>query len=111
MLGLDKLWNMLDGMKCYLTGAATMLTGIAGLINEWLNATSGHDIKALIAFLQACPKDSNWIMILAGFGVIAAAHKADKIIAATNTPNPVKNDSAVISLLVAAPAPVEPPKP
>jgi len=37
-------------------------------------------MATLWAFIQGLPKDSNWLMMLAGFGIIAAAHKADKII-------------------------------
>lgn len=83
MFGLDKLWGVLDGIKAYLTGAITILTGVIGLLQEFINTTSGHSAATLWAFIGGCSHDSNWLMIVAGFGVIAAAHKADKIIAAS----------------------------
>ena len=103
MLGLNKIWAMLDGLKGYITGVITIMTGACGLLNEWLNATGGHDFKALIAFMQTVPKDSNWMMILAGFGVISAAHKADKIIEAGNVP--VAPSAPAPILLAPAPTP------
>ena len=89
LFGGKKLWAMLDGMKLYLTGAATILTGAAGLIQEYLAIAGAHNLATLWTFVQGFPKDSNYGMVLAGFGIIAAAHKAQKVIDAVNTPVPV----------------------
>jgi len=32
MFGLTKVWGILDGMKAYLTGVVTILTGAIGLL-------------------------------------------------------------------------------
>ena len=125
LFGGKKLWAMLDGMKLYLTGVATMLTGAAGLIQEYVAIAGAHNLATLWAFVQGFPKDTNYGMILAGFGIIAAAHKAQKVIDAVNTP--ISDDKTLIAngkpadaafaqplcatVLPPAPAPVVPPAP
>jgi hypothetical protein len=92
--GAKKLWDILDGCKAYMVGSATLLSGVAGLIQEFLKVEGSHNFAAMLTFAQGLPKDPMWLMILGGFGIIAAAHKADKVIAAVNTPAPTVTDPA-----------------
>ena len=105
--GAAKLWDMLDGLKAYLLGLATISSGVAGLIQEYLKVSGAHDFMALLTFAQGLPHDPMLAVIGAGVGIIAAAHKADKVIAAVNTPAPVA-EPAPIQVQVINPQPAQP---
>ena len=81
--GFNWVWEKTDGVKSYLAGVATILTGAAGLIQDYLAATQAHNFATALTFIETANKDPNWLKMLAGFALIAAAHKAEKIIAAT----------------------------
>jgi hypothetical protein len=84
--GLKKLWNVIDNAKGYITGVVTILTGAAGLLQEYLNISGAHNLATLFKFAKTLPANENWLMILAGAGVIAASHKAAKMIVALKAP-------------------------
>ena len=84
--GMGYVWEKVDGIKAYIVGTVTILTGAAGLLQEFLAVSEKHDFSALIKFAQGVPHDPMWAAILTGAGIIAAAHKADKVIAATANP-------------------------
>ena len=86
--GAAKVWDLLDGLKAYLLGTATILSGAAGLIQEFLKVSGAHDFMAMLTFAQGLPHDPMLGVIGLGCGIIAAAHKADKVIAAVQTPAP-----------------------
>lgn len=91
--GAGKVWDFLDGKKAYGTGAVAILGALLGLSSELAPLLAAHDTAGLITFVTHVNSDPAYLALLAGFGVIAAAHKADKVIAAT----------------APAPAPVVPP--
>ena len=94
LFGIKRLWMLTDGIKAYLTFSATILTGVSGLLNEFIVATGPHNAAALIAFLQGCiaQHDPAWLIVLSGCAGIAAAHKMAK-----NTAAVVANTVAVQS--------------
>ncbi len=109
--GVSAVWKYIDGAKAYITGTATILTGATGLLQEYLKISQDHNLATIWAFIQTFPANSNWLMILAGFGVIAAASKANKAIAAVNTPVavpvPTKVDTILCSTVLTDP--IDPP--
>lgn len=105
--GLGWIWGKLDGAKAYLVGTATILTGVAGLIQEFTNVSGQHDFSALLKFAQSVPHDPMWAAILTGAGIIAAAHKADKVISASAQPKSM----AIMVPLSAVQAPAAPEAP
>jgi len=90
--GLSWIWAKTDGIKGYITSAITILTGVIGLLNEFLTATGDHNFATLWAFLQniIAHHDANWGFILLGCAGIAAFHKA------------AKNAAAVVAALTVA---------
>ena len=105
--GCSFIWDKLDGLKAYLLGLATISSGVAGLIQEYLKVSGAHDFAAMLTFVQGFPHDPMLAVIGAGVGIIAAAHKADKVIAAVNTPAPVA-EPAPIQVQVINPQPAQP---
>ena len=105
--GFGWIWAKLDGAKAYLTGAAAILTGVSGLITEYLAISGVHNFATLLTFVQGFSKDGNWLTVLSGCAIIAAAHKAEKVIAAVNTPAPIETPSQAAP--GPAPAPIIPP--
>lgn len=76
--------NWLDGKKSYMVGAATILTGAAGLLTELANASG---MLGYLSFVQHAASDPNWLMILAGCGVIAGKSAVAKVAAAVSAPS------------------------
>ena len=116
--GMGYVWAKVDGIKAYIVGATTILTGAAGLLQEFLAVSDKHDFSALLKFAQSVPHDPMWAAILTGAGIIAAAHKADKVIAATSQPKsmaimvpmpPIQAPAPIVELPVAPPAADQPP--
>ncbi len=81
--GVSKAWDFLDGKKAYGTGAIAILGSLIGLSAELAPILASHNTAALFAFVTHINSDPAYLALLGGFGVIAAAHKADKVIAAT----------------------------
>lgn len=79
--GAGKIWDFLDGKKAYGTGAIAILGALVGLGNELAPLLAAHNTAGLFAFVTHVNSDPAYLALLAGFGIIAAAHKADKIIA------------------------------
>lgn len=79
LLGLDKVWGVLDGWKTYIAGAASILTGLAGLLNEILPLIQGHSAMAALDFVKHLPNDQSWLLILAGLGAVGLRHSNDKL--------------------------------
>ncbi len=87
--GISKLWDFLDGKKAYGTGALSILGAIVGLGSELGPLLAAHNTAGLVEFATHVNSDPAYLALLAGFAVIAAAHKADKVIAATtDAPKP-----------------------
>ena len=76
--GLGFVWSKIDGSKTYLAGSASILSGVAGLIQEFLAVEGKHDFSALLTFAKDLPQDSCWLMILAGAAAIGIRHSQDK---------------------------------
>lgn len=81
--GIGKLWDFLDGKKAYATGGMAVLGALVGLGSELAPLLAAHDTAGIVAFATHVNSDPAYLALLAGFGVIAAAHKANKIIDAT----------------------------
>lgn len=72
------IWDFLDGKKAYGTGAIAILGAAIGLGTEIGPLLAAHNTAGLISFITHVNSDPAYLALLAGFGVIAAAHKADK---------------------------------
>ncbi len=81
-------WNFLDGKKAYGTGGLAILGALIGLGTEISPLLAAHNTAGLVAFISHVNSDPSYLALLAGFGVIAAAHKADKVIAAAAPDGP-----------------------
>lgn len=73
-----KLWTAVDGSKTYLLAAASILTGVLGLLQEAIPILMAHDAGALYAFMTALPHDQSWLMILGAGGLGALRHAMAK---------------------------------
>lgn len=76
--GLGFIWEKVDGAKTYIAAAASILSGAAGLLQEFLAVEGKHDFSALLAFAKDLPQDNCWLMILAGMGAIGLRHSMEK---------------------------------
>ncbi len=88
--GIGKLWSFLDGKKAYGTGALAILGALSGLGADLAPLLSAHDTAGLVTFVSNINSNPAWLALLGGFTVIAGAHKADKVIAATKPNDPVE---------------------
>lgn len=86
--GISKLWDFLDGKKAYGVGAVTILSGLTGLAAELAPLLSAHDTAALIQWATHATADPAWKAVVGGALIIAGAHKADKVIAASAPATP-----------------------
>lgn len=89
--GIGKLWDFLDGKKAYGTGILAILGAAVGLGTEIAPLLAAHNTAGLFQFVTHINSDPAYIALLGGFGVIAAAHKADKVIAAGKPNDPVES--------------------
>ena len=94
LLGFSYVWTAIDGIKMYIVAAVGILTGVVGLLQEWLAITQTHDFSSLLHFAQGLPKDPNWLAIVGACAVFAAAHKGNKILTALAPVPPAVADPA-----------------
>jgi hypothetical protein len=76
--GAGYVWDKLDGYKSFLMGSISILTGLAGILQELIDVISKHDYALLLGFISNLPHDQSWLMVVGGMGVIGIAHKIDK---------------------------------
>ncbi len=81
--GAGKAWDFLDGKKAYGTGALAILGALVGLGSELAPLLASHNAAGLFNLATHINSDPSYLALLGGFAVIAAAHKADKVIAAS----------------------------
>lgn len=81
--GVGRLWDWLDGKKSYGTGALTILGGVLGVGTELAPLLAAHNTAGLVTWATHVNSDPAYLAILAGAAIIAGAHKAEKVIAAT----------------------------
>ncbi len=79
---LSPVWGFLDGKKAYGTGALAVLGALVGLGTEFAPLLATHNTAGIIAIISHINSDPSYLALLGGLGVIAGAHKADKVIAA-----------------------------
>lgn len=84
--GLSALWKFTDGYKAKGTAIVAMLTGLAGLISQFIGLP--HDLGAYSAFFLGLLTNPNYIGLLGGAYGLGIAHKMDK------TTAPVAPDAA-----------------
>ena len=77
--GLSFIWAKIDGFKTYLAASVSILSGCAGLLQEFLAVEGKHDFSAMLAFCKDIPQDNCWLMILAGCAAIGIKHGQDKV--------------------------------
>lgn len=98
--GAGKVWGFLDGKKAYGTGSLAVLGALLGLATQVAPLLSAHDTIGLYGFFTHLSSDPNWLALLAGFGVIAAAHRSDK--------NAAKEDGSQVVAPEVTPPPANP---
>ena len=111
--GLGWIFSKLDGAKTYIAASVSILSGLAGLLQEFLAVEGKHDFSALLTFAKDLPQDSCWLLILAGAAAIGLKHGQDKVqaqaynIAAAQSPAPAVSvaPGAALAAPVASPAP------
>lgn len=73
--GAGKAWELLDGKKTYLSGAASILSGAS----QWLQSIVALDgWQGALELLKGAPDHPGTLAILLGWGLIGLGHKADK---------------------------------
>lgn len=79
LLGLNKVWDALEGSKTYLAGGASVLTGLAGLLNELIPLIQHRNALEAWGFVKDLPQDQSWLMILSGLAVMGLRHSHQKL--------------------------------
>ena len=79
LLGLNKVWDALDGYKTYVAGAASALTGAAGLLNEVLPIIQHRSATELLGWAKDLPNDQSWLLLLTGLAALGLRHSHSKI--------------------------------
>ena len=70
MLGLSKVWDLVDGYKTRIAAAAGILSGAASLLQEFLVVEGRHNFQAMLSFISALPQDPAWLLIVASLAVL-----------------------------------------
>ena len=78
MLGLSKVWDLVDGYKTRIAAAAGILSGAASLLQEFLVVEGRHNFQAMLSFISALPQDPAWLLIVASLAVLGLGHKLEK---------------------------------
>lgn len=118
-LGLKTLWDKIDGYKTYISGAAQMLTGFAGILGAAAAEANAfvanvHDLAGSFKFLQGLAQNPDapakeavlaWGVVLLGWHTIAAKHAADKAAAAQAVAAPAPAPAQEPAAPPAPPAP------
>lgn len=93
LLGLNWVWEKIDGYKVYISGAGAMLSGLgtmfmgaAGIVGEF---GAVHDWAAAFAWAKGMGMDANiglltkgWLAFMGGLGAVGWRHVQDKAQAA-----------------------------
>ena len=85
--GAGWVWEKLDGNKTRIAAIAGFLSGVAGLIQEFLGVEGKHDFMSLLTFLKDLPQDTQWLMIVGSLGLLGLGHKLEKVSAALPQPS------------------------
>lgn len=91
--GIDSAAKKLDGANTKLGAVATILSGVAALIIQWVGMP--HDVASILAFLKSLPSDPALLAITAGWAALGLGRKMDKATAAMETKGPDTPSSAV----------------
>lgn len=78
LLGLDKVWDKLDGSKTYLGGGIALLQGAAGLLSEILKLVADKDALEVWNFVKGLPADQNVALLAAGLVAVGLRHAVAK---------------------------------
>ena len=73
--GANKVVAWLDGRKSYLSAAALILSGAAGLLTE---VVALKDAAAIFEFAKKLPQDQALQLILNGLGILGLRHAIGK---------------------------------
>lgn len=102
--GAGWVWEKLDGKKTNISGIASILSGAAALIIEFLAIGGKHDFAAVITFIKGLPTNPSWMMILAGLAALGIGGKIQKNTDATEASattgvasSDVKNDAPPVA--------------
>ncbi len=87
--GFGWIWAKLDGAKTYIAATAGLLTGLGGLLDEFMKVEAQHNFGAILGFIKGLPLDQNWILILASLGAIGIGHKLAKSATSTISGTPI----------------------
>ncbi len=70
-----KVRDFMNGNKSYALGSVTIAQGLAGL---WTKIAACGDLAAFIDMVSKLKNDTDWMMVLAGWGIIAAKSAISK---------------------------------
>ena len=76
--GAEKMWKLLDGWKTKIAAVLGIISGITGLMQEFLNVEGAHNFAALLTFAKGIPSDPMWLLIVGSLGLLGVGHKLDK---------------------------------
>lgn len=76
--GLGWLWEAVDGKKTYISALLGLLTGVAGLAQEFVPPVLAHDGGKVLDLVKHLPSDQSWLAVVAALGVFGLRHGVEK---------------------------------
>lgn len=86
--GIETVTKQLDGYNTKLAGIAAVLTGVAGLVVQWVGMP--HDVASILAFIKGIPANASWLTLVGGWAALGLGRKMEKA-AAPQPPAPSVN--------------------
>jgi hypothetical protein len=80
--GISKLWGFLDGYKTKVSGVASLLSGLAGILGQLVPLIEAKDAAAAWAFASGLPANPAWLLLVGGLGLLGVGHKLEKAVEA-----------------------------
>lgn len=74
--GIDSMAKKMDGFNTKGASVAGILTGVAGLIMQFVGMP--HDVVNLINFAKGLPTDPAWLAVVAGWIGLGLGRKMEK---------------------------------
>jgi hypothetical protein len=85
--GVARLWGVLDGQKTRISGVASLLSGLAGIVGQLVPLIEAKDAALFVTFFTSLPANPAWLLLVGGLGILGVGHKLEKA-AAEEAPKP-----------------------